>query len=262
MGKKLIIGLGTGRCGTTSLGRFLNAQSGIRIFHEGETDDGEQHPLPWEVDHEKLLHWLATLERYAAGNEYYGDIGMYFLPYAEYLIGRFPDIKLVCLKRDRKEVVASYMKWTKNRNHWLNHDGSVWAKHPPWDVAFPKFDEPDKSKAIGLYWDGYYREVERLIGLYPENIACFAMTAMNHINGRRAILDFIGYTGPRQLGGYYRVNRRHYRLIRSFGYALMAVLAKAIEAGRWMLPKRLRHFLWVALGQRVHDAVKKIPENA
>ena len=201
MGGKLIIGLGTGRCARRCLGRFLNAQSGIQILHEGKVNDGQGHPLRWHDDHANLLRWLAALEEHAETSEYYGDIGMYFLPYAEFLIERFPDVKLVCLKRNREEVVKSYLGWAKEYHHWFDHDGGIWKKHTLWDSAHPKFDEPDKVKAIGLYWDSYYAEVDRLIRLYPDHIACFPMQYMNTSDGQQAILDFIGYTGVRRLGG-------------------------------------------------------------
>lgn len=293
MAKKLIIGLGTGRCGTLSLSLFLNAQPGITMLHEGKQEGARARPLRWQGDRDELWRWLETLERASGDSAYYGDIGMYFLPYAEALIQRFPDIKLVCLKRNRQEVVNSYLEWTQGRNHWFEHDGVAWDKNPAWDGAFPKFNEPDKAKAIGLYWDMYYADVDRLIRQYPGHIACFWMDSLNRKRGRRAILDFIGYGGPRVVDGHHRANQRPSiaaaaKAAQAARAARMARAAKALQARcraaamslqRWaaraplwvadktldtcrvILPKKLRHYLWMAFAKDVHEFLRNGPKK-
>jgi len=214
MVKKLIIGLGTGRCGTSSLSRFLTDQPGIRVLHEGRIDGAKSPPIRWEGDHENLLRWLDELATLCGSEQYYGDIGMYFLPYVEFLVERFDNIQFICLKRNRKAVIKSYLNWTENRNHWYEHDGSFWERDERWDAAYPKFDEPDKAKALGLYWDMYHAEVDRLVAKYPSQVVCLPMDCLNHAAGQNQILDFIGYGGDRRIASKYVFNKGIYPIER------------------------------------------------
>jgi hypothetical protein len=240
MTKKLIIGLGTGRCGSLSLCYFLNAQPGIKIFHEG-TINYQHHPLMWDDDHKELLSWLNYLEKVSDSHQYFGDIGMYFLPYVSFLIDQYPDIKFICIKRGREAVIQSYLRWTKKYNHWYNHDGRIWKNNLSLDAAFPKFNEPDKAKAIGLYWDMYYEEIERLIKKYPQQISCFPIECFNYINGRNEILDFLEYQGQRSLEGDYKKHKQ-----RTASDNLRAnCLEVFFKFGRNTLPKSVRHWLWI-----------------
>ncbi len=242
--KKLIIGLGTGRCGSVSLSYFLNEQPGVKIFHEGRIDH-EHNILKWDNDQENLLKWIYNLEKISVSNQYFGDIGMYFLHYVSFLIDQFPNIKFICLKRNREDVIKSYLKWTKTYNHWYNHNGENWQKEDYWDTAFPKFNEPDKAKALGLYWDMYYEEIERLIEKYPQQIRCFPTEALNSINSRNEILDFIEYQGERNLEGQYHANKLPSR----FDKIRMAFAELGMKLGRQILPKSVRHQLWLKFGK-------------
>ena len=234
---KLIIGLGTGRCGTTSLSVFLNAQEKTKVLHEGH-DGKDYHLLPWYNAETLVLLWLDSLTQSNTANDYYGDVMLYFLPYVEFIMSKFSNAVFICLQRNRAEVIDSYMNWTgESVNHWSYHDGRTW-QYDDWDACFPKFDEPDKAKAIGLYWDSYYAEVERLIKIYPNKIACFPTEYLNSIEGQNVILDFIGYTGKRQTGIACHANKRCSKgLFRS-------LMLKVMILSRLILPKQVRHFLW------------------
>ena len=248
MKKKLIIGLGTGRCGSLSLGYFLNAQPGIKIFHEG-TINYQHHPLKWNDDHENLLSWLNYLEIISNSHQYFGDIGMYFLPYVSFLIDRYPNSRFICLKREREAVIQSYLQWTKKYNHWYDHDGKFWQTNPNLDDAFPKFDEPDKAKAIGLYWDMYYAEIERLIKKYPQHISCFPTECLNHLNGRNKILDFLEYQEKRNLQGEYRKHQER----TAIDNLRVSFLEVFLKIGRQTLPKSVRHQLWISFAKYFLD---------
>ena len=78
------------------------------------------------------------------------------------------------------------------------------------------------------------------------------MQYMNTSDGQQAILDFIGYTGVRRLGGKYRANKRHSKLVSSLGTALVWLLERAMVIGRQVFPKSIRDFLWVAWISKLH----------
>lgn len=250
---KLIIGLGTGRCGTLSLAHLLCDQPGITMLHEGGIDDTTKRPLKWTGDHDNLLAWIGELRsRYGSG-EYFGDIGMYYLPYVEFLLGEVPGCRFICLERPREHMVASYLKKTENFNHWYEHDGGVWQKNPFWDASFPKFPEPDKARALGLYWDAYHAEIERLVAQYPRHVACFQTEVLNSSVGMNAILDFMGYSGPRHIAASYAFNQKRSRLGQCISKLALQAMDIAMAVGKPLLPQPLRHFLWTRFASTIHE---------
>lgn len=247
--KKLIIGLGTGRCGSLSLSSFLSDQQGIQVLHEGNIND-KPNPFKWENDYENILQWIEELENNSNSNQYFGDTGMYFLPYVSSLITQFPDIRFICLKRNRQEVINSFLVKTQDRNHWCEHDGKIWKKDPVWDSVFPKFNEPDKAKVLGLYWDMYYEEIDRLILEYPEHICCLSTESLNSLIGRNEILDFIGYKGERKVNGNY-IKNKHDDFNSFYKHSLNILL----WMGRHTLPKSVRHLLWKIIGKNLYNYI-------
>lgn len=145
-----------------------------------------------------------------------GDIAYYYLNYVDDLIALEPAVRFVCIKRERQPTVASWLKkssigrwrslwladWLKSRitrtpfyqeyNYWQEHDGSIWKCDPVWDSTFPKFEAASKQQAIGMYWDYYYLEAERLQEKYPEQLRIFDIGDMSCTDGQRRILSFIG----------------------------------------------------------------------
>ena len=109
-----------------------------------------------------------------------GDIAYYYLSYVEDIHKLNPEVKFLCLYRDKESNVQSWIKqttikrWTslwladwlhalimrepfyKGRNFWQEHDGSQWQLDPVWDKTFPKFQANSKKEAIEMYWDYYY----------------------------------------------------------------------------------------------------------
>ncbi|SHE35525.1 Sulfotransferase domain-containing protein [Fodinibius roseus] len=182
--KKLVFGIGTGRCGTVSLCELLNNQKDSNFTHE------EKPVLPWirsirDLD-DKIKRILSRKEHYV------GDIAFYYLPYIEYILANYPQTKIICLKRDRQEVVKSYLKKTRGRNHWVNHNGFIWS-HCEWDKCYPTYNNFLKRNAIKKYWEKYYSRVEELILKYPRSIMIIDMYyALNTEDGILEMLNFIG----------------------------------------------------------------------
>ena len=145
-----------------------------------------------------------------------GDIAYYYLNYVDDLLRVNPDIAFVCIRRDRAATVASWLKkstirrwrsrWLADRiaalitrtpfyteyNYWQEHDGSRWKKDPVWDSCFPKFAAATKEDAIGMYWDYYYLEADRLQRQYPDQFRVFDIGELSCTVGQQRILAFIG----------------------------------------------------------------------
>lgn len=145
-----------------------------------------------------------------------GDIAYYYLSYVEELFDIAPECVAICMKRDRESTVASWMKkssiqrwpslWLADKlkawltrtpfyteyNYWQEHDGSRWKKDPVWDSCFPKFAATSRREAIGMYWDYYYLEADRLRQEYPERFRVVDIRELGTPEGQKRVLSFLG----------------------------------------------------------------------
>jgi len=180
---KLIIGLGTGRCGTVSLYRLLNFQRNSFFTHESKP------LLTWNFDKnidKKLKKFLKRKEKYV------GDVNSCYLPYIDYILRKYPLTKCIVLKRPKQEVIKSFIKQTKtlNHNYWIKHDGKKWRKAKKWDNMHPKYKVKTKEEAIEKYWEDYNKKIKQLIKKYPKSIKIFKTKDFNFKKSVKEILNF------------------------------------------------------------------------
>ncbi|MEL6722438.1 MAG: hypothetical protein AAFP10_04335 [Pseudomonadota bacterium] len=178
--QQIIFGLGTGRCGTMSLMHLLNSQHNAAVSHELL-----EHRIPWSGGKHQVDKVLTSCR--ATNASLTGDVGFYYLPYVEYILTQEPSCRFICLKRDRAATIQSYLRKTDGKNHWKIHDGTSF-RYCEWDACYPKYTIADKSKAIGLYWDEYYRRVKQLSDKYPHAILITSTASLN--TGVDHILDY------------------------------------------------------------------------
>lgn len=191
MTERLIIGLGTGRCGTVSFKALLALQPDTHATHETML-------LPYRFNHNRFIAYTQRL--WGRKQDIAADVALWNLPYVTAILGEYHKTKFICLKRDKELVIKSYMRKTRNgRNHWTRHDSKFWSdkkwpreKKCPYGSCYPKFDA-DKEKAIGLYWD-YYNIVSRTYQeSFPDNFRIFPVEDLNTRDGCEKILSFAGY---------------------------------------------------------------------
>jgi hypothetical protein len=181
--KTTFIGCGTGRSGTTSLASLIDGCEDAVCMHE------RRPLLPWIFDEGFFQEHVAWFLNASAST--IGDVAFFYLPYIERFLEVFPRMKVLCIERDRQEVVDSYMAWTQWRNHWYDHDGSRWFKDHVWDQCYPKYHTADKLQAIGSYWDDYQRQIRFLANKYSDNIGLFDISILNNKPGQNQIFDFL-----------------------------------------------------------------------
>lgn len=200
MAQRLILGMGSGRCGTFSLMQVLNRQPETRVTHE------EPPLLPWrgEPQRSALRARLARMRR-TRGEALVGDVGSFYLQYAEEAIALEPEVRIVCLKRPREEVVESFCEWLDRTNalrinHWAAQPAPGWTHDPLWTRIFPQYDLTDRRAGIRRYWDEYYRTADDLARRYPEHVRLFdTEAALNSEAGLRDLLAFVGIPAERQV---------------------------------------------------------------
>ena len=181
--RRLIIGLGSGRCGTLSLATLLSLQENTSVTHEN-------CPVPWEFD-EHAWEWITT-KKLLSGNKPYnteaiGDVGYYWINHIDRLLDLKSNTKFICLKRDRQEVIESMWKFTSGLNVHPTDD---------WYRMYPRYDAHPRD-AVGLMWDDYYKIAERWQKKYPDAFLIMDMdVALNTEDGMGGMFEFLGITNP------------------------------------------------------------------
>lgn len=181
--KQLIIGLGTGRCGTVSLSRLFSNQSNSFVSHE-------RSRLPWNVDAAKYNTVFKNI--HSTEHQYIGDVSFYNLPYVDSIICDYPNVKFVVLRRNLTDTVKSYLKKTTGRNHWQQHGGKGF-RLCPWDQCYPKFEASSKQHALEQYWNLYYDTCEKI-----DQSKCFWLNTndLNNESKCKEMLAFCGFDDP------------------------------------------------------------------
>ena len=174
MDSKVIIGLGSGRCGTMSLMHLLNSQPNSNFTHEAL-------PMPW--NHNPPEAQSEMFKRlFLRNEEYIGDVGYYWINHTETMLSVKPDAKFICMKRDRQEVVESMWNFTRGLNVHPTDD---------WFMMSPRY-KAEPKEAVGLMWDEYYGLAERLQKQYPKHFVIVLVDKLNSEDGVRCLLDFAG----------------------------------------------------------------------
>jgi len=142
---------------------------------------------------------LRHIRKPTRGAELYGDVGFYYLPHVRTIWNELPDVRFVCLKRDKAETVASFMRYLP-RDMSVLQDGR--GQPSSWDVSFPSYpDEWTKEQAFGAYWEAYYALADELAADNPDRFRVFPTEALNTKAGVMDILRFVGVRDPRPTVG-------------------------------------------------------------
>ena len=183
--KKFIFGIGTGRCGTTSLSHLLNGQFGANITHEMSGDI----LLPWEFNKKEYDRYIGSLCN--RKGEFIGDVSFYLINYVPQIIKDFPESKILVLKRNKQETINSFIKKIGPLEHWVSNPRMFSA----YDKCFPKFDfESQKIKRISLYYDLYYSLLEQID---CDQIMLLNTNELNDEKKIKKVLKFCGFEEPK-----------------------------------------------------------------
>jgi len=192
---RLLLGLGTGRSGSTTLAKLWREQEDCYCSHE--------HPprLAWKADSTRLTFHANRFNLLLDDYKYVGDVSHWWLPYIDILMERYDNVRVVVLKRDRKATVDSFLKIKGGNNkgainHWVDHDGSFWGNNT-WDECYPSYDKSTMKEAIEQYWDDYYDTVDSLTQRYPLSIKLFSTEKLSDPDTQEKLLSFCGFTSPK-----------------------------------------------------------------
>lgn len=173
----IIIGLGTGRCGTLSLSKLLTAQ--------GSTITHEMKPLPkWDLSN--MTSILDRIIKYKTNkNEYCGDVCSGYLNYIERIYDELgDDVRFICLERNKEDNIKSWMNKTGEKNYWYTK-GSKDA----WSVMFPKYDNQNKEECLSKYWNEYHEKTNNL----QKKIPVFKKIKTKELNDKESIIKILRF---------------------------------------------------------------------
>ena len=153
MTQSIILGIGAGRCGLRSLTTLLNQQPEVQASYR------ELPFLTWRVgDGEPIIKARFARFRNTGRGRILGDVAPFYLPYLEIAIAAEPAIRIVCLRRSREEVVASYCEWLDQimplpTDHWAKQPAAGWHHDLVRTPTFPQYDTQSREEGIRRYWD-------------------------------------------------------------------------------------------------------------
>ena len=127
---RLVLGIGTGRSGSTSLTHLFGSQAATYCSHEFP-------PLiPWNTDGDQFQYQfhLERFNRLFQKWDFVCDVSHWWLPRIEAILASGYDLKVVAVKRDRDATVDSFLRikgggGPGSINHWVEHDGKFWREN-------------------------------------------------------------------------------------------------------------------------------------
>jgi hypothetical protein len=187
--KTLILGLGTGCCGTLWLHGFLKQQEEMGVV------TSEAVKFGWYYDNEIKKTDVPLNKWFESKANFVGDIGFCNLPHIKKLSSFFKKTKLIILKRNKEKTIKSLSSlFALNHNCFVPNTKKIWES-TGWDKMFPKFpdlEEFPREVAFSSYYDHYYNICKYLSDLY-ENI-WIETEKLSLESTKIEILNFCGFS--------------------------------------------------------------------
>lgn len=197
----LIIGFGTGRCGSKSLQEFLDKQPGVSFSHERLGVTWDTFIPVWKAARNKIRE---KLEQY----DVVGDISPMWINYISCVLDDFPKARFIWLDRDdNKAVVESYYSYKSKDAHIQKHDGILWNQ---WPILEGRFSKEAIDRSVCRYSHNAYI-VSRL---YPRKVYHLKTKDLVHKSKQKHLLNWVGIPKEDHLYGMPHTHKREDMLTR------------------------------------------------
>jgi hypothetical protein len=198
---KVLIGVGSGRSGSTSLAALLATIDESCCTHENP-------PLIyWTPDDAQIQFHIRRLKLLADHYAVVSDVSHWWLNVLDTIFEHFPESKVVGLFRDVDQCAESFMhikgSGRHSLNHWAPYGNGVWRPHI-WDLTYPSYqppnyciEQPDRAKRemIVRYIDDYNARLKEQAVHYPERIVLVRTEELSDPAVQMMILNLAGGTG-------------------------------------------------------------------
>jgi hypothetical protein len=198
---KIVIGIGSGRNGSTSLARMLSTIEGSCCTHENP-------PLMcWTPHPEEIGFHLKRLQRLAGYFPVVVDVAHWWLNAIPKLFSYFPDALVIGVTRDAESCARSFFKikgaGVGSCNHWVPYGNGIWSAER-WDPTYPTYAVPDealenpdgaKLELMMRYVREYNAEVQALGMRWPAKFMGLKTEDLSDPIAQRTLYDFVGAAG-------------------------------------------------------------------
>jgi hypothetical protein len=197
---KVVIGIGSGRNGSTSLAELLSTIDGVCCTHENPPLMG------WRPEPEELRFHMRRLRRMADHFPFVID-AHWWLNAVDELIAHFPDAKVIGVRRDVESCTHSFMKIKGTGfgscNHWAPYGNGIWSA-ALWDPTYPTFSVPEdaredpdgaKFQLIKRYVREYNDALRLLAARSPGRVMVLRTEELNDPTVQKTLFDFVGARG-------------------------------------------------------------------
>jgi hypothetical protein len=161
---KLIIGCGTGRCGTKSFASLMSNQNLINSFHElflhpkGTTFRQKYHIRRWSFDESDFKIIEPYFDSLINRDITFSEVGPYYLNFLKILQDRYKnDVKIVIIKRNKQDFIRSIYRVI---NEVKNQQTNFFTFKTLNKSYFYKFKLDDIESSASDYYDWFYKKIE------------------------------------------------------------------------------------------------------
>jgi Sulfotransferase domain len=198
---QLVLGLGAGRTGSTSLVEVLATAEGSCCTHENP-------PLiSWVPQQIEIDFHIRRFKRLLQYFPLVADVSHWWINVLDEVFRDFSDAKLVGVYRDVDSCVKSFMRikgfGRGSYNHWVPYGNGVWAA-AQWDPTYPTYAVPEhskrdpddaKSELIARYVQEYNQKLHAIASRAPDKIILARTEELNTAAVQVAIFQFVGLSG-------------------------------------------------------------------
>jgi hypothetical protein len=195
---QIILGLGAGRCGSTTLSHMLATFDGSCATHENPPliyCNPKKEQLEFHFRRFRLLTKFFTLVF---------DASHWWLWAIDHFFKEFPEGKAIGLYRDTRGCVQSFARvkgqGTGAFNHWVASGNGVWCANN-WDPTYPTYetpenasDDPDAARALLMtrYVEEYNHKLFALANRNPRKVMLIRTEELADPGVQEDMFEFIG----------------------------------------------------------------------
>jgi hypothetical protein len=198
---KVLLGIGSGRCGSTSLAAMLSMVEDSCCTHENPP------LLDWAPEDAQLKFHIRRFKLLADHYSLVADVSHWWLNALDVFFESFPTSKVVGLFRDVDECVESFMNikghGRRSFNHWAMDGHGTWIPHR-WDSTYPSYPVPSYSKSqpdrakyemIARYVEEYNAAMQDRAARQPERMVLVRTEELDDPATQEMIFGLAGAPG-------------------------------------------------------------------
>jgi hypothetical protein len=198
---RIVLGIGSGRSGSTSLAAMLATVDGSCCTHENP-------PLiSWTPEPEEIEFHLLRFRRLDSYHPLVADVSHWWLNVMDLFFAEFPEARVMGTFRAVESCAASFMRikgsGRGSYNHWVPYDNGTWAA-ARWDPAYPTHAVPEhaaldpdgvKLELIARYVREYNDAMHASAQRFPDRMMLVHTESLDDEAAQNAIFDFVRLQG-------------------------------------------------------------------